>query len=117
MPTNNDRSQQMRPMRTEKALTLIELLIIVLIIGALSAIAIPRIATSAGRARRNVCMANVDALNTQIELYMAQEGVSSPDLSEVTGNGDYFPEGARTCPYGSAYVMNGTTYRVEEHPH
>ncbi len=104
-------------MRTEKALTLIELLVIVLIIGALSAIAIPRIASSADRARDNVCMTNVGVLNTQIELYMAQEGVSSPDLSDVTGDADYFPEGALTCPFGSAYVMNGTTYRVEEHPH
>ncbi len=107
----------MRRMRTKKALTLIELLIVVLIIGALSAIAIPRIATSAGRAKGNVCMANVDVLNTQIDLYMAQEGVSSPDLSDITGDGDYFPEGALTCPFGTAYVMNGTTYRVEEHPH
>ncbi len=107
----------MRRMRTKKALTLIELLVIVLIIGALSAIAIPRIATSAGRAKRNVCMANVDVLNTQIEWYIAQEGVSSPDLSDITGDPDYFPEGALTCPFGSAYVMNGATYRVEEHPH
>lgn len=104
-------------MRTEKALTLIELLTIVLIIGALSAIAIPRIATSAGRAKANVCMTNVDVLNSQIELYMARERVSSPDLSEVTGNPDYFPEGALTCPFGTAYVMNGTVYRVAKHPH
>ncbi len=107
----------MRRMRTKKALTLIELLVIVLIIGALSAIAIPRIATSAGRAKSNVCMANVDVLNSQIELYMAQEEVSSPVLSDVTGNFDYFPDGALTCPFGTAYVMNGATYRVEAHSH
>ncbi len=104
-------------MRTKKALTLIELLIIVLIIGALSAIAIPRISSSTDRAKRNVCMANVDVLNSQIELYMANEGVSSPNLSDVTGDSDYFPEGALTCPLGTAYVMNGTTYRVAEHSH
>ncbi len=107
----------MRRMRTEKALTLIELLIVVLIIGALSAIAIPRISSSTDRAKGNVCMANVDVLNSQIELYMAREGVSSPVLSEVTGNGDYFPDGALTCPFGTAYVMNGATYRVEAHSH
>lgn len=107
----------MRQIKTEKALTLIELLIVVLIIGALSAIAIPRIATSAARAKSNVCMTNVDVLNTQIELYMAKEGVSSPVLSEVTGNVDYFPDGALICPFGTAYVMNGTTYRVEAHSH
>lgn len=104
-------------MRTEKALTLIELLIVVLIIGALCAIAIPRIATSAGRAKVNVCRTNVDVLNTQIELYMAKEGVSSPVLSDITGDPDYFPEGALKCPFGPAYVMNGTTYRIEVHTH
>ena len=82
----------MRRVRTEKAVTLIELLIVVLILAALSAIAIPRIARSAGNAKTNVCMTNVDVLNSQIELYMAKENVSSPDLSDVTENPDYFPE-------------------------
>ncbi|HDZ39900.1 MAG TPA: hypothetical protein ENH62_16780 [Marinobacter sp.] len=107
----------MSRMRTEKALTLIELLIIVLIIGALSAIAIPRIASSANRARNGTCTTNIDVLNSQIELYMAKEGVSSPTLSDVTGDPDYFPEGALTCPFGTVYVMNGTTYRVQGHSH
>ncbi len=107
----------MRRMRTEKAVTLIELLIVVLILAALSAIAIPRIAQTTANAKANVCKANVDILNSQIELYMAQEAAPSPALSDVTGNADYFPEGALACPFGTAYVMNGTTYRVEEHPH
>ena len=107
----------MRRMRTEKAITLIELLIVVLIIAALSAIAIPRIAKSAANAKTGVCMTNVDVLNSQIELYMAKEDVSSPALSDVTGNANYFPDGAMACPFGTAYVMNGTTYRVEAHSH
>ena len=104
-------------MRTEKAVTLIELLIVVLILAALSAIAIPRIAKSSNTAKANVCMTNVDVLNTQIELYMAKEGVSSPVLSDITGNADYFPEGALTCPLGDAYVLNGATCRVQAHSH
>jgi prepilin-type N-terminal cleavage/methylation domain-containing protein len=104
-------------MRTEKAVTLIELLIVVLILAALSAIAIPRIAKSAGNAKANVCMTNVDVLNTQIELYIAREEVSSPVLSDVTGDADYFPDGPLTCPFGDAYVMNGATYRVRAHSH
>ncbi len=104
-------------MRTEKAVTLIELLIVVLILAALSAIAIPRIAKSANTAKANSCLTNVNVMNTQIELYMAQEDVSSPALSDVTGDADYFPEGALPCPFGDAYVMNGATYRVESHPH
>ena len=104
-------------MRTEKAVTLVELLIVVLILAALSAIAIPRIAKSSHSAKSNVCRTNVNVLNSQIELYMAREGVSTPALLDVTGNSDYFPEGALTCPFGAAYAMNGTTYRVEAHSH
>ncbi len=104
-------------MRTEKAVTLIELLIVVLILAALSAIAIPRIAKTAGSAKADVCMTNVDVLNSQIELYMAREDVSSPALSDVTGNPNYFPGGVLACPFGTAYVMNGTTYRVQAHSH
>lgn len=104
-------------MRTEKAVTLIELLIVVLILAALSAIAIPRIAESANTAKANVCMTNVDVINTQIELYMAQENDLSPVLSDVTGDTNYFPEGALTCPLGDAYVFNGATCRVQAHSH
>ena len=100
-----------------KGFTLIELLIVILILGALAAIAIPRITTSAGTAKTNACMTNIDLLNSQIELYAADhDNVYPDDLSTITGNTNYFPDGAPVCPYGTAYEM-GDNHRITAHSH
>ena len=91
-------------MRNRKGFTLVELLIVVLIIGALAAIAIPRIGSSAANAKTNACKTNVDTINSQIELFMANTGSWPTALTDVTEDTDYFPDGAPACPYGTAYV-------------
>ena len=103
-------------MRGKKGFTLVELVIVVLIIAALTAIAIPRISLSATTAKKNACATNVDVINTQIELYYANNG-SWPTLSAITGSTDYFPDGEPNCPYGTTYSMNSGTHRVTEHSH
>lgn len=103
--------------RMGKGVTLIELLIVVLILGALSAIAIPRISQSADNAKAKACRTNVDVLNSTIEVYNADTGDYPATLATITGDTDYFPDGAPTCPFGTAYVMSGTTYRVAVHSH
>ncbi|HBG28665.1 MAG: hypothetical protein A2Y10_11985 [Planctomycetes bacterium GWF2_41_51] len=96
-----------------KGFTLIELLIVILILGALAAIAIPRITTSAGTAKENACATNIDLLNSQIELYAAdKDGVYPASLGTLTGNKDYFPEGEPECPLKGKYSMDESTHRV-----
>jgi len=81
-------------MNRRKGFTLIELLIVILILGALAAIAIPRITTSASNAKKRACETNIDLINTQIELYAADHNDVYPtSLSTITGNTAYFPEG------------------------
>jgi prepilin-type N-terminal cleavage/methylation domain-containing protein len=82
----------------QKGVTLIELLIVVLILAALSAIAIPRISQSATNAKANACYTNIDVLNSAIEMYNADTGDYPDDLSDVSGNATYFPDGAPECP-------------------
>lgn len=91
-------------MRTKKGFTLVELLIVVLILGALAAIAIPRIVGGATSAKINACNTNVDLINSQIELYYANTSGWPTLLTDVTGSTDYFPDGAPTCP------VTGTVY-------
>ena len=104
-------------MKQRKGVTLVELLIVVLILAALSAIAIPRISQSATKAKSKACDTNVDVLNSSIELYHAEEGVYPDTLSTITGNVDYFPEGAPVCPADDSDYVMGTNHRVAEHSH
>ena len=97
--------------------TLVELLVVVLILGALAFVAIPRIGQSSTTAKTNACETNVDLLNQQIEYYYSTNGSYPGDLATVASDTDYFPDGAPTCPFSTAYVYNTTTDRVTAHSH
>lgn len=104
-------------MRREKGFTLVELLVVVLILGALAAIAIPRISQSAETAKINACKTNVDLINSQIELYFAQEGEWPGNVNALFGDSDYFPDGAPECPFGTTYSYDSDKHRVSAHSH
>lgn len=103
-------------MKSRKGFTLIELLIVVLILGALAAIAIPRIAQSTETAKINACATNVDMMNSQIELWAARHDDTYPTLVALTGDPNYFPEGLPVCPFGTAYEIVSNN-RVTGHTH
>ena len=104
-------------MKFRKGFTLVELMIVVLILGALAAIALPRIIGGANTAKINACKTNIDMMNSQIELYYANEDAWPASLATVTGNTDYFPDGEPLCPLGTAYSMDPNSYRVNAHSH
>ena len=95
-----------------EGVTLIELLIVVLILAALSAIAIPRISQSAQNAKQNACDTNIDVINSAIEMYNADNSAYPGAMADVTGSTTYFPDGAPACPLGGTYSMDGATKRV-----
>ena len=103
-------------MRSEKGFTLVELMIVVLILGALAAIAIPRIMGGAQTARISACSTNIDMLNSQIELYNANEGSWPGSLAAITTDPNYFPGGAPLCPLSTAYNYNASN-RIDAHSH
>jgi len=101
-----------------KGFTLVELLVVVLILGAISAVAVPRIIAGVHTAKVNVCKTNVDIINTQYELYYEETG-QLPNLIAwlAEEQAKYFPDGLPRCPFGQAYIINPATRRVREHQH
>ncbi len=104
-------------MRIRKGFTLVELLVVVLILGALAAIAVPRIIGGATNAKINACKTNVDLVNSQVELYYANKGSWPGSLATITNDPNYFPDGAPECPFLTPYNYSGVTHRVSDHTH
>jgi prepilin-type N-terminal cleavage/methylation domain-containing protein len=105
-----------------RGFTLVELLLVVVILGLLAAVAIPRLAHSGSDAKKNTCKSNIALINSQIELWALNNGGVYPaDNSEFTtnilNNTDIFPDGAPECPYGTDYAYDATTKRVTPHSH
>src|SRR5947199_2803559 len=64
-----------------RGFTLVEILIVVLILGILAAIVIPKYSNASGDAKRNSLRSSLQAVRGQVELYMLQHGDLPPALS------------------------------------
>lgn len=77
--------------RSNKAFTLVEILIVVVILGILAAIVVPQFTNAANDARGGNLSTQLSTLQNSIELYAAQNNGAYPDLSAdwddmTTGN-------------------------------
>lgn len=107
--------------RDQQGFTLMEMLIVVTIIGILSAIVIPRFITSSSQAKASAYEAERQLINSQLELYYFINDAYPDEMtneawgtSDSDGNGtidymEYFPEGVpEKSVYGTAWsITNG----------
>lgn len=69
--------------KNQKGFTLIELMIVVVIIGILAAIAIPRFANMVTKAKEGACKGNLGALRSAVSIYYANTGGEWPTTLEA----------------------------------
>lgn len=68
-----------------KGFTLVELVIVLVILGVLVALAVPRFTTSAEKAKETTFCSNVRTIKSQLELYRMQKG-------SYPSEGDFVPQ-------------------------
>ena len=77
-------------------LSLLELLAVVVILGALALIIIPRISVSASTAKEMACFQNKSEVNAAVERYYVENGALPAAIADLDTS--YFPDGVPTCP-------------------
>lgn len=94
-----------------------ELLAVVVILGLIAALIVPRVSTSGDTAKTKTCVHNRAEINITVEQYYMNSGSwPASDLSDIAADAAYFPDGLPTCPQtGAAYRIDPTTHRVVGH--
>jgi len=105
--------------RRRSGFTLVEILAVVVILGILAGVVVPRVLASSATAKINSCYQNKAVINTAVEKWYFENGTwPLADLSDIGGDVNYFPEGIPVCPVDStAYALDPVTNRITGHAH
>ncbi len=108
--------------KRRKAFTLIELMVVIAIIGILSAIAVPKFISATGEAKAAKIQADLRTIGSAAELYYSQNGVYPKSLTDLVSEADGkgFLRSVPEAPSPAVYtlgtsgevtcVFNGKTY-------
>lgn len=95
-------------MKNKKGFTLVELMVVVVIIGILTAIAVPVYNNTQTNAKSKACLANIRTIDGAIEMFKANNNGTAPaNLAALVS--DYI-KSTPVCPVSSvsAYDIDGT---------
>jgi prepilin-type N-terminal cleavage/methylation domain-containing protein len=96
-----------RTMQRNRAFTLVEIMIVVLIIGILMAIAVPNFVRARDSSRRNTCIANLKQIDSAKEQWAMDTRKNAGDacaMTDIAGGTSYL-KAAPACPSGGTYTV------------
>jgi general secretion pathway protein G len=97
--------------------SLMELLAVVVILGIIAALIVPRVSDGTDTAKHKCCLYNHTEIDITVERYYLHTGTwPANDLSDIAADVNYFPEGLPACPLtGAPYSLDPITHRVVGH--
>ncbi len=87
----------------QQGFTLVEVMIVLVIIGIIAAIAVPKLTGFTVQAKEQACKANIKAIETAVAAYSAAHDGGFPQ--ELADLGDYFAETPQ-CPLSGTYSID-----------
>jgi type II secretory pathway pseudopilin PulG len=103
----------MKPISRPTGFSLLEFLALIIIVGVIAMIVIPRVTTSSATAKQNACYQNRSEINSAVEQYSFDQGALPANPQALAA---YFPQGVPICPVTmSAYTLDEETKRVSGH--
>ncbi len=110
----------MRNLRNRKGFTLIELMIVVVIIGIMAAIAIPKFSNASARSKEKEAEVILKQVYTMQETYRAEKGTYATTIAQLTTVGFEEPVAGAVKNYtwaGAASITDGACLAPIGTPH
>lgn len=101
-------------LRKKKGFSLTELLVVIVILGVLVAIAIPKYFSSVDDAKIAVCKANIRSIKSATAVYIAKHPSVDPSTVTYDQIKTSFEDEPK-CPYGVAYTFTNGKINVDTH--
>lgn len=101
----------LKRINNKKGFTLVELVVVIAILGTLSAIAIPKFSSTTGNANRTAVEANLRVIESAATLYEAENGVAPESISKLVEEG--FLQSAPEGPDKVTYNWNKDAKKAE----